>query len=37
MKTRSSIKALCSKCKIIKREQKLVVICVNLKHKQKQG
>jgi len=37
MKTRSSIKALCNKCKIIKREQKLIVICVNSKHKQKQG
>jgi len=37
MKVRSSVKMICSKCKIIKRKGVVRVICVNPKHKQKQG
>lgn len=38
MKVRSSVKAICGKCKIIKRKGVLRVICkTNPKHKQRQG
>ncbi|HLC38575.1 MAG TPA: 50S ribosomal protein L36 [Patescibacteria group bacterium] len=37
MKVRASVKKMCSKCKIIKRKRVLRVICVNPKHKQRQG
>ena len=37
MKVRSSIKAICSKCKIIKRRGVIRVICENPRHKQRQG
>jgi large subunit ribosomal protein L36 len=37
MKVRASVKAICSKCKIIKRKGVLRVICENPKHKQRQG
>ncbi len=37
MKVRSSIKRICEKCKIIRREGKLRVICENPRHKQRQG
>ncbi len=37
MKVRSSVKAMCSKCKIVKREGVVRVICSNPKHKQRQG
>ncbi len=37
MKVRSSIKKICENCKIIKRRGKLFIICVNSKHKQRQG
>ncbi len=37
MKVRTSIKKICSKCKIIKRRGVLRVICVNPRHKQRQG
>ncbi|MDY0212006.1 MAG: 50S ribosomal protein L36 [Desulfuromonadaceae bacterium] len=37
MKVRASIKEMCDKCKLIKRKGVLRVICVNPKHKQKQG
>jgi large subunit ribosomal protein L36 len=37
MKVRPSIKKMCINCKIIKRKSKLIVICSNLKHKQRQG
>ena len=34
MKVRPSVKPMCEKCKIIKR---IMVICSNPKHKQRQG
>jgi large subunit ribosomal protein L36 len=37
MKIRPSVKPICEKCKIIKRKGKVMVICENPKHKQKQG
>ena len=37
MKVRSSVKKICSGCKIIKRRGVVRVICKNPKHKQKQG
>ena len=37
MKVRPSVKKMCSKCRIIKRRGKVMVICSNLKHKQRQG
>ena len=37
MKVRASVKPMCEKCKIIKRKGKVMVICENPKHKQKQG
>ena len=37
MKVRPSVKPICEKCKIIKRKGKVMVICENPKHKQKQG
>lgn len=37
MKVRPSIRKMCTKCKIIKRKGKLLVLCSNPKHKQRQG
>ena len=37
MKVRPSVKQICEKCKIIRRTGKVMVICQNPKHKQKQG
>ena len=37
MKVRPSVKKMCNKCRIIKRRGKVMVICSNLKHKQRQG
>ena len=37
MKVRPSVKNMCEKCKIIKRHGKIMVICENPKHKQRQG
>ena len=37
MKVRPSVKKMCDKCRIIKRHGKVMVICQNPKHKQRQG
>jgi large subunit ribosomal protein L36 len=37
MKVRASVKKICDKCKIIHRKGVVRVICVNTKHKQRQG
>jgi large subunit ribosomal protein L36 len=37
MKVRPSVKRMCTKCKIIRRKGVIRVICVNPKHKQRQG
>lgn len=37
MKVRPSVKRICDKCKIIRRKNRVQVICENKKHKQRQG
>ncbi|MBT9164076.1 MAG: 50S ribosomal protein L36 [candidate division WS2 bacterium] len=37
MKVKPSVKKICDKCKIVRREGVIYVICSNPKHKQKQG
>ncbi|MFH0732063.1 MAG: 50S ribosomal protein L36 [Candidatus Omnitrophota bacterium] len=37
MKVRSSVKKICSSCKVIKRQGIVRVICRDPKHKQRQG
>ena len=37
MNVRPSVKKICDKCKVIKRNGKVIVICENPKHKQRQG
>nr|YP_009732076.1 50S ribosomal protein L36 [Gracilaria edulis]QHS70634.1 50S ribosomal protein L36 [Gracilaria edulis]UAD85651.1 ribosomal protein L36 [Gracilaria edulis] len=37
MKVRPSVKKMCDKCKVIRRNRKIIVICENKKHKQRQG
>ncbi|MFO8059300.1 MAG: 50S ribosomal protein L36 [Bacillota bacterium] len=37
MKVRASIKKICDKCKIVRRRGRLMIICENPKHKQRQG
>ncbi|MFV8401487.1 50S ribosomal protein L36 [Mycoplasma sp. 005V] len=37
MKVRASVKKMCKDCKIIKRKGIIRVICVQPKHKQRQG
>jgi large subunit ribosomal protein L36 len=37
MKVRASVKAICEKCKVIKRKGIIRIVCENPKHKQRQG
>ncbi len=37
MKVRASVKRICAHCRIIRRKGVVRVICVNPKHKQRQG
>ncbi|MFC1485796.1 50S ribosomal protein L36 [Candidatus Latescibacterota bacterium] len=37
MKVRASVKKMCNQCKMIRRKGVLRVICINPKHKQRQG
>ncbi|MBU0986094.1 MAG: 50S ribosomal protein L36 [Proteobacteria bacterium] len=37
MKVRPSVKRMCKKCKIIRRNGVVRVICQNKRHKQRQG
>jgi len=37
MKVRSSVKKICKDCKILRRNGRVVCICKNPKHKQRQG
>ncbi len=37
MKVRASVKRVCDKCKIIRRQRIVRVVCTNPKHKQRQG
>ncbi|MCP4294458.1 MAG: 50S ribosomal protein L36 [Proteobacteria bacterium] len=37
MKVRASVKPICPKCKIIRRNGTVRIICENPRHKQRQG
>ncbi len=37
MKVRASVKPICKNCRVIKRHGKVMVICSDPKHKQRQG
>jgi large subunit ribosomal protein L36 len=37
MKVRASVKRICENCKMIRRKGRLLVICTNPRHKQRQG
>ena len=37
MKVRPSVKAMCERCRVIKRHGRTLVICTNPRHKQRQG
>ncbi|MEW6545979.1 MAG: 50S ribosomal protein L36 [Bacillota bacterium] len=37
MKVRPSVKRMCEKCKVIRRKGRVMIICPNAKHKQRQG
>nr|YP_001936429.1 ribosomal protein L36 [Heterosigma akashiwo]YP_010443886.1 ribosomal protein L36 [Chattonella marina]ABV66035.1 50S ribosomal protein L36 [Heterosigma akashiwo]ABV70176.1 50S ribosomal protein L36 [Heterosigma akashiwo]UTE94773.1 ribosomal protein L36 [Chattonella marina] len=37
MKVRPSVRKMCDKCRVIRRYRKVMVVCVNPKHKQRQG
>ncbi|MCS5566348.1 MAG: 50S ribosomal protein L36 [Methylococcales bacterium] len=37
MKVRASVKKICQKCKIVKRQGVIRVICKDGRHKQRQG
>lgn len=37
MKVRASVKKICRNCKIVKRGRTVRVICIEARHKQRQG
>jgi large subunit ribosomal protein L36 len=37
MKVRPSVRKMCEKCKVIRRQGVVMVICSNPRHKQRQG
>nr|ACQ90795.1 ribosomal protein L36 [Neglectella solitaria] len=37
MKVRPSVRKICDNCRLISRKRKVLVICSNPKHKQRQG
>nr|YP_010737200.1 ribosomal protein L36 [Drosera capensis]WEQ03459.1 ribosomal protein L36 [Drosera capensis] len=37
MKIRSSVRKSCKRCRLIRRRGRILVICLNRKHKQGQG
>ncbi|HEY9894541.1 50S ribosomal protein L36 [Leptolyngbya sp. FACHB-321] len=37
MKVRASVRKICEKCRVIRRRGRVMVICLNPKHKQRQG
>nr|YP_003587752.1 ribosomal protein L36 [Lathyrus sativus]YP_009141439.1 ribosomal protein L36 [Lathyrus odoratus]ADE43613.1 ribosomal protein L36 [Lathyrus sativus]AIK21279.1 ribosomal protein L36 [Lathyrus sativus]AIL55965.1 ribosomal protein L36 [Lathyrus odoratus] len=37
MKVAASVRKICAKCRLIRRRGRLIVICSNPKHKQRQG
>ncbi|HIY39899.1 MAG TPA: 50S ribosomal protein L36 [Candidatus Nocardiopsis merdipullorum] len=37
MKVKPSVKKMCSKCRVIRRNSRIMVICSDPRHKQRQG
>jgi large subunit ribosomal protein L36 len=37
MKVRPSVKKMCDKCRVIRRRGRILIICTNPRHKQRQG
>lgn len=37
MKVRASVRKICESCRMIRRRGKVMVVCINPKHKQRQG
>ncbi|HBR80757.1 TPA: 50S ribosomal protein L36 [Candidatus Uhrbacteria bacterium] len=37
MKVRASVKKMCRDCRVIRRNRRVVIICKNPRHKQRQG
>jgi large subunit ribosomal protein L36 len=37
MKVRPSVKKICDRCRVIRRRGRILVICTNPRHKQRQG
>ncbi|DBA06795.1 TPA_asm: ribosomal protein L36 (chloroplast) [Phoenix roebelenii] len=37
MKIRTSVRKICEKCRLIRRRERIIVICSNPRHKQRQG
>jgi large subunit ribosomal protein L36 len=37
MKVRPSVKKMCDRCRVIRRRGRILVICTNPRHKQRQG
>jgi len=37
MKVRASVRKICDNCRMIRRRGKVMVVCANPKHKQRQG
>nr|QVV41422.1 ribosomal protein L36 [Bridelia tomentosa] len=37
MKKRASVRKICEKCRLIRRRGRIIVICSNPRHKQRQG
>nr|QCW93776.1 ribosomal protein L36 [Erismadelphus exsul] len=37
MKIKASIRKICEKCRLIRRKGRIIVICSNPRHKQRQG
>ncbi|MFV2063252.1 MAG: 50S ribosomal protein L36 [Chloroflexota bacterium] len=37
MKVSASVKRRCERCKVVRRQGRVRIICVNPKHKQRQG
>nr|YP_009770120.1 ribosomal protein L36 [Cassia brewsteri]YP_009770378.1 ribosomal protein L36 [Umtiza listeriana]YP_010439173.1 ribosomal protein L36 [Cassia fistula]QIQ26901.1 ribosomal protein L36 [Merrilliopanax listeri]QIQ26983.1 ribosomal protein L36 [Merrilliopanax listeri]QIT00822.1 ribosomal protein L36 [Cassia brewsteri]QIT01080.1 ribosomal protein L36 [Umtiza listeriana]UTC30816.1 ribosomal protein L36 [Cassia fistula] len=37
MKIRASVRKICEKCRLVRRRGRIIVICSNPRHKQRQG
>nr|AIW05891.1 ribosomal protein L36 [Rhabdadenia biflora] len=37
MKIRASVRQICERCRLIRRRGRIIVICSNPRHKQRQG